>query len=207
MRIRIVAVLAGSVLVCLACSPASRAQQPATGITGEITDGPVVGRRVASMIVMNSPCYYGTHFHYELTAEGELRVHAPLVCGKVNAGGGEQICILGPELNCQSRKEFGPDPNSAYAVDASGVTTGGKHYAWTDPQQATALFASIRARAARKCDHILFDQAVDAKRNSTSTSTPEVAAEQAACEPVLQQACASGAKLQTGKDVSVLCPH
>ena len=211
MRFPLVAVLVGCAVACLAGSPVSRAQESATVITGEITDGPVIGRQVASMTVMNSSCFYGTHFHYELTAEGELRVHAPLICGKVNAGGGELVCVLGPELNCQSRKEYGPDPNSAYAVDANGVTAGGKLYAWANPQQAAALFPTIRARATNKCEHILFGQAVDAKRATPSTPTPEIAAERAACKPVLQQVCSAAhggaAKLSTGKDVSILCPR
>jgi hypothetical protein len=207
-QIRLFVFLLGSALACLGASPITRAQGSATAVTLEITSGPVIGHRVASMIVMNSPCFYGDHFQFELTDEGELRVHAPLVCGKVNAGGGELICILGPELTCKARKEYSPDPDSAYAVDARGVSTGGKLYAWADPQQAATLFAGVRARATRTCDRVLFDQAADARRNSSSTPTPDVVADRASCKPVLVRACsATPAKLSNGKDVSILCPR
>jgi hypothetical protein len=189
----------------------AHAQSAGTANTVEITEGPVISHTVAEMKVMNSSCVYGDHYHFELTPQGELHVHAPLICGKINAGGGEFVCFLGPELSCQSRKEYSPDPNSPYAVDSNGVHVAGKLYAWADPSQATALFAGIRAKATSKCERVVFEQSINAKRNPPSPPTPDESIEQAACKPVLLQVCSAArggaAKLSNGKDVSVLCPR
>jgi hypothetical protein len=208
-RIIAIAMLIGGAALCVGGFPIARAQNSGATVTVEITEGPVIGHTLGSMTVMNSPCSYGDHYHFELTPEGELRAQGPIICGKVKAGGGEQVCYLGPELTCQARKEYRPDPAAAYSVDGNGVRAGSKLYAWADPQQASALFAGIRARATSKCNHVLFEQAEDAKRKSPITPSADEAAARDACKPVLQQACSAAragvAKLENGKDVSVLC--
>lgn len=211
MRILAIVMLMCGAAICVGELQIGHAQNAVTANTVEITDGPVIGRTVAAMKVMNSSCVYGEHYHFELSPQGELHIHAPITCGRINAGGGELVCILGPELSCQSRKEYGPDPTAPYAVDSSGVHTGRRTYAWVDPSQAAALFDGIRARATGKCNRVLFDQALETKRNPPSTPTPDQSSERTACNPVLRQVCTSAhggaARLENGKDVSVLCPQ
>jgi hypothetical protein len=202
--------LVAPMVIILWLSPAAmRADTAANANTVEITDGPVPGH-AAGVILMNAHCSYGSHYHYELTSEGELRAKGPIVCGNFNGGtGGEQVCYLGPQLACQARQGFSPAPGIAYSVDQSGVKVGDKVYPWADPQQAVALFAAIRARARSKCEEVLFWQAEDAKRKSSITPSPDRLQAQAACRPVLEEVCASArggpARLADGKDIAVLC--
>jgi hypothetical protein len=129
---------------------ASAQQSPPRATTVDISEGPVPGHAVGTMKLMDQPCFYGDHFHYELNAEGELRVRGPIVCGRFKAGGGELVCHLDPKLSCQARKEFSASPGVAYAVTEKGVRVGASVYAWTSPEQIPALLDSIRKSARNK---------------------------------------------------------
>jgi hypothetical protein len=125
----------------------SAQQSPQRASTVDISEGPIPGHAVGTMKLMDQPCFYGDHFHYELNSEGELRVRGPIVCGKFKAGGGELVCHLNPQLSCQARKEFSASPGAAYAITEQGVRVGGHLYAWTSPDQVPALLDSIRKSA------------------------------------------------------------
>jgi hypothetical protein len=191
--------------LALALSPGiSRANSIATASTVDTQDGPFAGRTIAGMSVMNSPCAYGDHYHYKLNSEGELSTEGPIFCGKVKAGGGEEVCRLSPELTCVSRTALSGNAGVPYGVDGNGVKVGDKTYPWANPQEATALFPAIQARAKAKCDEVLFWQAKDKEHNKI-TSEPSRAQAQASCKQTLEQICGSGGKLSNGKDVSILC--
>ena len=180
--------------------------------TVEVNDGPLVGHSVPGMIVMNAPCSFGDHYHYTITSLGELRTEAPLVCGNIkNSRGGQLVCYLDPQMRCQARPDFAGGPETTFVINGTGVKTGNKMYAWADPQQAIALMPSIQTRAKDKCNTTLFWQALDAKRKTPITPSVAKVRERESCKPTLEQVCASAnggpAKLDNGKDVSVLCPR
>jgi hypothetical protein len=123
-------------------------QQPSRAVTVDITDGPIPSHKIGAMQVMGAPCFYGDHFHYELTAQGELRVHGPIICGSFKGGGGgEQVCRLDAQLTCRALSTFTPAPGLRYVVNAQGVRAGSTLYPWAAPQQAAAVLPLIRGRA------------------------------------------------------------
>jgi hypothetical protein len=208
LRAAVLLVAAG---VVAACAPCVLAQNAEVAITVEISDGPVVGHTIAGMLIANETCWYRDHYHFELTMQGELRIHGPILCGKLNAGGGEQVCIVSPEMSCEARKEYSGGAGGSYSVDASGVHSNGKLYAWTDPVKAAQFLASSKNHAASKCDHTLYTQAQEAKRTTPNPPMPETIQLRQACKPMLERVCSAAhggaALLENGKDVSVLCPR
>jgi hypothetical protein len=175
----------------------------------EIQEGPLIGHPVAGMTMMNAPCVYGDHFHYEIHPDGELRVFGPITCGEVKGGaGGEQVCYLDPQLRCQSRQGFSLGAGTPYLINENGVKVGDKIYPWANPQEAIALMPSVQTRAKEKCNVVLFWQALDTKNNRMTESAERVR-EQESCKLTLEQICASAhgrsAVLGNGKDVTVLC--
>jgi hypothetical protein len=185
-------------------------QRPAPASTVEITDGPIPGHAVDGIKLMDAPCSFGAHYHYELTSEGELRVKGPIVCGKFNGvGGGEQVCYLDPQLACQARRAFSPSPGTRYAVNSNGVIVGTRFYPWATPKQAVPLFALVRERAKSKCDEVLFRQAERVKHKKPIVSSDDEIQAQEGCKPILEEICKSArgglARLRNGKDISVLC--
>jgi hypothetical protein len=194
--------------VAFACAPGARAQNEEVAVSVEITEGLVIGHAVHGMLVMNNSCSYRDHYHFELTPQGELRIHGPIVCGKLNAGGGEQVCFLSPELKCEARKDYSGGDGGSFSADSSGVHANGKFYAWTNPGLAARFLAAAKNRAVTKCDHALASQALEAKRTSPNNQLPEVVQQRAICKPMLERICSSAhGMLDNGKDVSVLCGH
>jgi hypothetical protein len=184
---------------------AGQVNSPATADTVDVHDGAFAGHPTG-VVVTNAPCVYGDRYHYELNSDGKLTVLGPLVCGNFKgSSGGEEICYLNPQLNCQSRTGFSAGAGAPYAIDESGVKVGGKVIPWINPQQAIALMPSIRTRAEAKCDTVLFWQAKDKEHNHVTSVTSRMEAQEA-CRPTLVQICASsGGKLANGKDISILC--
>jgi hypothetical protein len=203
------AVLLTVILAFSLCLNTGLADTPTTNArTIEIHEGPLIGHP-AGMTMMNAPCFYGDHFHYEIHSDGELRVYGPITCGKVPSGaGGEQVCYLDPRLRCQARQSFSLGAGTPYSINEHGVKAGDKTYAWANPQEAIALMPSIQTRAKEKCNEVLFWQSLDTKNNRTNSSAERVR-EQESCKLTLQQICASAhgrpAVLGNGKDVTVLC--
>lgn len=177
-----------------------------TARTVDVQDRAFAGHEIAGMKIMNAPCVYGDSYHYELTSDGQLSVRGPIICGNYKgAGGGEEVCYLNPQLNCQSRTGFSAGSGEPYAISESGVKVGDKVIPWVDTQQAMALLPSIEERARAKCDSVLFWQAQEKQQNKP-TSVPTKLEAQEGCKPTLVQICASsGGKLASGKDVSILC--
>jgi hypothetical protein len=205
-------VLLKLILVSLVCPNIGFADTPTPSAnTIEIQEGPLIGHRIMGMMIMNAPCVYGDHFHYEINSEGELRVHGPVICGNLTGGGGgEQVCYLDPQLSCLARASFSVGAGTPYAVTESGVQVGNKIYPWANAQQATALFPSIQSRARHKCGEVLFWQSLN-KKNNRMTSSPDEVQSQQSCKLTLQEICASAhgapAKTSDGKDISLLCPR
>jgi hypothetical protein len=204
------AVLSAVILVFSVCPSISFANMPpASANTAEIQEGSLIGHSVAGMTLMNAPCVYGDHFHYEINSDGELRVQGPIICGNLKGGGGgEQVCYLDPQLRCVARQNFSAGAGTPYAVTESGVKVDNKIYPWTNPQRATALFPSIQSRAKHKCNEILFWQSLDRKNNRITASSDKAQSEES-CKLTLQEICASAhgapAKTCDGKDISILC--
>jgi len=203
-------ILLNVILVFLVCSNIGFADTPTTSAnTIEIQQGPVIGHRIGGMMIMNAPCVYGDHFHYEINSGGELRVYGPIICGNLKGGGGgEQVCYLDPQLSCLGRPSLSVGAGTPYAVTETGVKVGNEMYPWVNAQQATALFASIQSKAEHKCDETLFWQSLDKKNNRVSSAPDRVQSEQS-CKLTLQEICASAhgapARNGDGKDISVLC--
>ncbi|HEY4708874.1 MAG TPA: hypothetical protein VIH46_01760 [Candidatus Acidoferrales bacterium] len=203
-------ILPNLILVFLVFSNVGFADTPTTSAnTIEIQQGPLIGHRIGGMTIMNAPCVYGDHFHFEINSEGELRVYGPIICGNLKGGGGgEQVCYLDPQLSCLGRPSLSVGAGTPYAITETGVKVGNEVYPWVNAQQATAVFASIQSKAKRKCDETLFWQSLD-KKNNRVNSPPDRVQSQESCKLTLQEICASahGAPARTGagKDISVLC--
>jgi hypothetical protein len=193
----------------LAGAPGALAQNNEVAASVEITDGPVIGHTLPGMVIANETCSYRDHYHFELTRQGELRIHGPILCGKLNAGGGEQVCVMSPELSCEAGKEYSGGAGGTYSVDATGVRANGNLYAWAEPAKAAPFLTAAKDRAVAKCDHTLYMQALEAKRATPNPPTPETTRLRHACTPMLERICSSAhgaaALLDNGKDVSTLC--
>lgn len=204
-------ILALAASVALACAPGALAQNEEVAVSVEITEGSVIGHTLPGMLIANESCSYRDHYHFELTRQGELRIHGPILCGKLSAGGGEQVCVVSPELSCDARKDYSGGAGGSYSVDASGVRANGKLYAWTEPSKAADFLTSAKNRAIGKCDHTLYFQALEAKRTTPNPVTPETQQLRESCRPMLARICSSAhgsaATLDNGKDVSILCPR
>jgi hypothetical protein len=177
----------------------------ATADTVDLHDGVFAGHPTG-VVLMNAPCVYGESYHYEINSEGKLSVLGPLVCGNFKgSAGGEEICYLNPQLDCQSRTGFSAGAGALYAINETGVKVGNKVIPWVDPPQAISLMPSIQTRAKAKCDNVLFWQSKEREHNRTTSVPPKIEAQEG-CKPTLVQICASsGGKLANGKDISILC--
>lgn len=175
-----------------------------------ITDGAFEGHQIVGMIIMNSTCAYGNYYHYQINARGELRLDGDLVCGNYKSGtGGEQICYLSPELVCSSRVGVNAPSDTHYKINQHGVTVNNdKVYPWVNPQQVMAILPLIKEYAEKKCDEVLFWQALD-KQHNRSTSILKRIQEQEKCKVELDKLCSASnggaVTLTTGKDITILC--
>jgi hypothetical protein len=181
------------------------AQAESVADTVEITSGPLSGQALSDVVILNQACKLGDHYHFEITGEGLLETKGPLSCGSLaNISGGELVCHLTNNLQCQSRAGDGV----VYTVDEKGVTDGtGTAYPWADPQQAAVLFPLIKFRVAQKCDSVLAIQSNEKAHNKQPSDA--MAAEEVTCKPTLDKLCAAESsgpvKLASGKDVTNLC--
>jgi hypothetical protein len=196
-------VLFGFLLYCVL----GYGQTPAKANTIDVINGRYSGKPIG-VVIMNSQCYYGTRYHYQVTAQGELRLEGGTVCGSSENGtGGQHICYLNSELHCTGK--LGDEAAIFYAVGQDGVSVGStEKHPWAKQQSAVALFPLIEQRAEKKCEKVLHWEAIDQEQGKTSVS-PEKAQERADCWPVLDRLCAQAnggpVKLDSGKDISNLC--
>jgi len=172
--------------------------------TADVQGGPFSGQNIPGLLVMNTPCAFGDNYHFQIDDAGTLRVLGSLSC---RGSGGKEICHLGPDFSCRGITDFSTAGTTTYAVNETGVVVGGKMFPWLDPSQATAMFASVNARADSRCNQVLARQAKRTERGKPAND--KELADQEACKPLLSQLCTASnggeVHLSNGKEITVLC--